>query len=785
MWIQPRLLMQFCLWCATFCFMFSASLNVSAVNVQWDGEDDDNWNWGVNWDLTICNGIFCAFVPPGENDIAFLSDTTNGNRVELSADVLVDGVRIRNGFTVDTNGHQLQTTPDSASSASYIEINGSESRLLVEGDGGPDLDLITSRFELFAAGATLQLDDASAIVTSASGMSSAGPATTIRGNGTITFTNTPGTSQVVFDHAGLIDVWRGDLTIRAENGGILDLDGSLGDDGILEVDDGEFFGISGSRTLRIEGPQLTAFDGAIRIGRGDTIDFELPWQLGQTDQPGIPGSAALRMRGRTGTATVAGAAVTVKGGDTFIDVESGTARFEAPMDIQHATLTMANETGIQFVGDTTFTGGSWAIADDSTIEIIGDVELGENLVITSGNDVGYDLIVSGSLTVRTDPFDWDARPQAHTTTVQGGTLRILSPQIDTLGGTIDEIPDRNDFGGVLNLNSEPGRPVVLEVATDEPWILSREMFIDATADDVLVEGAQLRVGYTPAEYPLGTPETHLVVTGANAEIAADLFLSTRAILETDPSTVLNVTGELVVFSAAKMTGGGTIRSNLLADINASLQLSDVQFVNAGEFYLDGNFPVPESGSLDIDGFEQTADGVFYVDLGGTAIRDFDQLVVSGSTNLDGLLQVSLVRDFMPALGDSFVIIDTAGSASGTFVGLAEGALVGNFAGVDFFITYVGGDGNDVVLFSSAPGDFDDDGDVDGFDFLMWQRGESPNPLSPSDLLAWQTNYGAASPLSASSTIVPEPSGLVLAAICSPMICWRARRTTSKIVIVAH
>ena len=38
------------------------------------------------------------------------------------------------------------------------------------------------------------------------------------------------------------------------------------------------------------------------------------------------------------------------------------------------------------------------------------------------------------------------------------------------------------------------------------------------------------------------------------------------------------------------------------------------------------------------------------------------------------------------------------------------------------------------------GDFDGDGDSDGFDFLKWQRGESPNPLSQEDLAYWKANF---------------------------------------------
>ena len=60
-----------------------------------------------------------------------------------------------------------------------------------------------------------------------------------------------------------------------------------------------------------------------------------------------------------------------------------------------------------------------------------------------------------------------------------------------------------------------------------------------------------------------------------------------------------------------------------------------------------------------------------------------------------------------------------------------------------------------------PGDFDGNGVVDGRDFLMWQRGESPTPLSASDLADWQANYGNGS-LGAVS--VPEPNCFCLAMI---------------------
>jgi probable HAF family extracellular repeat protein len=73
-------------------------------------------------------------------------------------------------------------------------------------------------------------------------------------------------------------------------------------------------------------------------------------------------------------------------------------------------------------------------------------------------------------------------------------------------------------------------------------------------------------------------------------------------------------------------------------------------------------------------------------------------------------------------------------------------------------------------------DFDDDGDVDGIDFLKWQRGESPVPLSAGDLAAWELNFGngPVAPVSAAAVSTPEPSTLLLASLAGLLFCSRRR-----------
>ena len=80
------------------------------------------------------------------------------------------------------------------------------------------------------------------------------------------------------------------------------------------------------------------------------------------------------------------------------------------------------------------------------------------------------------------------------------------------------------------------------------------------------------------------------------------------------------------------------------------------------------------------------------------------------------------------------------------------------------------------------GDFDLDGDVDGADFQEWQRGESPDPFSVSDLADWEFNYGTtATSIATDGLSVPEPSAwrLLLPGIAPLLFAMRAALPKSR------
>jgi hypothetical protein len=127
-------------------------------------------------------------------------------------------------------------------------------------------------------------------------------------------------------------------------------------------------------------------------------------------------------------------------------------------------------------------------------------------------------------------------------------------------------------------------------------------------------------------------------------------------------------------------------------------------------------------------------------------------------------------------GGAFTADITAPTVDLNHVDCPSGCGTGEPLSADFFgpegwpnepsRLYFGGD--DSVTFKDfsvvvsdvgQEGDFDEDGDVDGRDFLVWQRGSSTNPLSAGDLADWQANYGAGGLAAIAS--IPEPGSALL------------------------
>jgi subtilisin family serine protease len=139
----------------------------------------------------------------------------------------------------------------------------------------------------------------------------------------------------------------------------------------------------------------------------------------------------------------------------------------------------------------------------------------------------------------------------------------------------------------------------------------------------------------------------------------------------------------------------------------------------------------------------------------SGLANFSRLVVSGvkhvlATDLDnnGVMDLAAVRGDIN--GGSLAVLHNA---------LAPGSIRLTHAGSGTVSNQNFGIVSTAV---SNPGDFDNDGDVDGRDFLIWQRGGSPSPLSSGNLSDWRNHYGETAPVVAlNSSIAADDKSTAL------------------------
>lgn len=137
----------------------------------------------------------------------------------------------------------------------------------------------------------------------------------------------------------------------------------------------------------------------------------------------------------------------------------------------------------------------------------------------------------------------------------------------------------------------------------------------------------------------------------------------------------NLQGGLLKANTIDIVNAGTAAFNFTGGTLAVGQFTG-NLVNNGGTLAPGNSP----GTTNITGnYTQSAAGIFAVEIGGLlAGTEYDVLNVSGTTSLDGTLNVSLFDLgsglFAPQAGDSFDIL-TAEILSGSFSSLSYAALL--------------------------------------------------------------------------------------------------------------
>ncbi|TVS10929.1 MAG: hypothetical protein EA424_24505 [Planctomycetaceae bacterium] len=229
--------------------------------------------------------------------------------------------------------------------------------------------------------------------------------------------------------------------------------------------------------------------------------------------------------------------------------------------------------------------------------------------------------------------------------------------------------------------------------------------ISLIADSIdLASGASIDAG-TVVLRPL-TPDTRIDLGGGDVLAGTPLTLGLTA-------------AELDRIQTGTLTIGGSDGGELRITVPlARAAATDVTLVSGAGIVFDSGSIDTAGGTLVFDpgtavqpltaGTDATAGSVSFADGAALAIRidgtevdtGYSQLNVAGAVDLTGAV-LELSGSHMPAAGDRFTLVNNAGSdpVIGTFAGLPEGAVIADFLDSDSMatITYVGGDGNDVVL----------------------------------------------------------------------------------------
>ncbi|MCH7751899.1 MAG: hypothetical protein IH898_07065 [Planctomycetes bacterium] len=344
----------------------------------------------------------------------------------------------------------------------------------------------------------------------------------------------------------------------------------------------------------------------------------------------------------------------------------------------------------------------------------------------------------------------------------------------------------NVGGGTLNtagLVMLPGSSLLALVpstVTTGTLLASSATTIDATGSDMTLGDASAVNGFASAG-TMHVGNSTVTLLDANDAVFDSLALVTLGDGLGDAGT-LGAANGLSLNLGGNITGFGTVDT----PNNAA-----TPFINNGNItgislaepvtltgYLKGVGTYDNCNITGTDAFEfSTAaynrgsvsyNGTLEIEIGGTTPGSgYDQLnhiLGAGIAELGGTLDVLLIGGYVPSLGDTFDILTATGGVNGTFASTLFPDL-GALLAMDLFY-----DTNTVTLavVPALPGDFDIDGDVDGNDFLLWQRGGSPDPLSQSDLADWEANYGFVAPLSATSAAVPEPATGIIAMLIGMM-----------------
>jgi hypothetical protein len=416
---------------------------------------------------------------------------------------------------------------------------------------------------------------------------------------------------------------------------------------------------------------------------------------------------------------------------------------------------------------------AWTTSGADNVVLVGGELKGGTVTVGNANGVqGRGLISArvvnntrlladtGTLIVQTaaNDNDWDgAGGTGQLNAVAGSTLELRDTGQFNFTGTATATGGSRILANGFGLNFDPGSTLNLTESTFEATVGG-----DIGGNFVVAAGAHSTLDVEP-NFFLDFESTSATTLNANLRLLGNN-------LGVDAGATFAGTGALIVPDASHLGAENGANINVLLD-------------NQGAF-RPGKFA---AGSVNLKDYQQSATGELIVDLTGTALNQFDRMLVANQALLDGALQIRVIPGFVPALNDVFTILSAPFGVSGTFdvVDVSEISMPANLAfRVNYLLTSVQLQVVNKPFFSA---DFDEDGDVDTTDYSIWRSAFKLNQLGDAtgdnisdaaDYVVWRKQFGSvpgAGSGAVTNTAVPEPTTAMLLIFGAACCCLRRGR----------
>ncbi|WP_417389450.1 LamG-like jellyroll fold domain-containing protein [Gimesia sp.] len=316
---------------------------------------------------------------------------------------------------------------------------------------------------------------------------------------------------------------------------------------------------------------------------------------------------------------------------------------------------------------------NFILEEGTVIATSGVLSAQSNLDLRSGTVQaqlnGTDLVKNGAGTVLLDAVN----SYTGQTIINEGTLKLAQSNAIPGSSSVDLISIASvlDLDGFeLSITSLTGTgSVLLGSATGTLSVNSPTAASASYAGDISGDGSLIKTG-----------EGELILSGTNSYAGPTSVQNGILIIEGSLTTA-----EVIVSADAVLGGSGSINADVTVNSDGSFAPgSSPGFISTKHLTLEAG------SSLDVE------------INGTTAGSEYDQVQVTGEVNLTGAT-LNISSTFTAAAGTEFLLIanDDIDLVTGEFVDRAEGTLF-TFNGNQVYITYQGGDGNDVVLIVNSP-----------------------------------------------------------------------------------